>query len=85
VTVVPTPDPTDPVTIAEKLRATEIETETEGAAYLKALCLDHAVLLQVATALKLTRVDRLSKAELTRRVLKQAIGARRKFAGLRHW
>jgi hypothetical protein len=30
-------------------------------------------------------VDRLKYAELEKKVLKQAIGARRKFAGLRRW
>ncbi|WP_280367400.1 hypothetical protein [Nocardia wallacei] len=69
--------------IASRLR--EIETEDEGAAYISAQRLDRAALLAVATELHLTRVDRLSRTELEKRVLKQAIGARRKFAGLRKW
>lgn len=73
----------DPEAIATYLR--EIETEDEGAEYLDALGLDRDTLLDVAAELKLTRVNRLSYAELTARVLKQAIGARRKFEGLRHW
>jgi hypothetical protein len=73
----------DAAAIALRLR--ETDTEDEGAAYLQALNLDHKSLLAVATELQLTRVDRLSQKELRRRVLKQAIGARRKFAGLRKW
>ncbi|MEC3955154.1 hypothetical protein VMT65_19080 [Nocardia sp. CDC153] len=69
--------------IASQLRATE--TEEEGFAYLRAQGLDHQALLAVAHELHLTRVERLSRTELERRVLKQAIGARRKFAGLRKW
>lgn len=69
--------------IASRLR--EIDTEDEGATYLRAQQLDKAALLAVATELHLTRVDRLSRTELEKRVLKQAIGARRKFAGLRKW
>lgn len=69
--------------IASRLR--ETETEEEGAVYLRAQNLDREALLAVAAELQLTRVDRLSQTELTRRVLKQAIGARRKFAGLRSW
>jgi hypothetical protein len=73
----------DAETIASRLR--EIETEEEGAAYLQAQHLDRDGLLAVATRLQLTRVDRLSQADLEKRVLKQAIGARRKFSGLRKW
>lgn len=73
----------DAAAIAAHLR--ETETEEEGAAYLQAQHLDRDSLLAVAAALQLTRVDRLSQKELKRRVLKQAIGARRKFAGLRNW
>ncbi|WP_370968774.1 hypothetical protein [Amycolatopsis sp. cg9] len=69
--------------IASHLR--ETETEEEGAAYLQAQHLDRDGLLAVATELQLTRVDRLHPKELEKRVLKQAIGARRKFAGLRKW
>jgi len=69
--------------IASHLR--ETETEEAGAAYLRAQQLDRETLLAVATELHLTRVDRLSRTELEKRVLKQAIGARRKFAGLRKW
>ncbi|MFE0025431.1 hypothetical protein [Amycolatopsis sp. NPDC059021] len=73
----------DVAAIASRLR--ETETEEEGAAYLHALRLDREALLAVAAELLLTRVDRLSRKELEKRVLKQAIGARRKFAGLRKW
>ncbi|MDS0137678.1 MULTISPECIES: hypothetical protein [unclassified Amycolatopsis] len=73
----------DAAAIAAHLR--ETETEEEGAAYLEAQHLDRDSLLAVATELQLTRVDRLSQKELKRRILKQAIGARRKFAGLRKW
>ena len=73
----------DPAAIATRLR--ETETEEEGAEYLREQRLDRETLLAVATELQLTRVNQLSQAVLERRVLKQAIGARRKFAGLRKW
>jgi hypothetical protein len=73
----------DAATIAARLR--ETETEQEGAAYLREQHLDREGLLAVAAELQLTRVDRLRPTELEKRVLKQAIGARRKFAGLRKW
>nr|WP_166640613.1 hypothetical protein [Amycolatopsis sp. SID8362] len=73
----------DAAAIASHLR--ETETEEEGAAYLQAQHLDREGLLAVATELQLTRVERLQPKELEKRVLKQAIGARRKFAGLRKW
>ncbi|QKV78070.1 Rho termination factor N-terminal domain-containing protein [Amycolatopsis sp. Hca4] len=73
----------DAAAIAVHLR--ETDTEEEGAVYLEAQRLDRDSLLAVATELQLTRVDRLSQKELKRRILKQAIGARRKFAGLRKW
>jgi hypothetical protein len=73
----------DAADIASRLR--EAETEEEGAAYLHAQHLDRENLLAVAAELQLTRVNRLSQTELEKRVLKQAIGARRKFAGLRRW
>jgi hypothetical protein len=73
----------DVAAIASRLR--ETETEEEGAAYLHAQHLDRESLLAVAAELQLTRVDRLSQTELEKRVLKQAIGARRKFTGLRRW
>ena len=79
----PPPRDADMAAIAARLR--DIETEDEGAAYLRAQHLDRDGLLAVATELQLTRVDRLKQAELEKRVLKQAIGARRKFAGLRKW
>ncbi|MEU6129553.1 hypothetical protein ABZ805_10310 [Saccharopolyspora sp. NPDC047091] len=69
--------------IAARLRVTE--TEPEGATYLDEQHLDRAGLLAVAAELQLTRVERLSLKELKRRILKQAIGSRRKFAGLRKW
>jgi hypothetical protein len=79
-----TPTPSaDAATIAIRLR--ETETEEDGAAYLQEQHLDRDGLLAVAAALGLTRVTRLSRSELEKRVLKQAIGARRKFAGLRQW
>jgi len=78
----PKPD-LDMAAIASRLR--ETESEEEGAAYLDSLHLDRESMLAVAAELQLTRVDRLSQKELKRRVLKQAIGDRRKFAGLRKW
>ncbi|WIY05650.1 hypothetical protein QRX60_18010 [Amycolatopsis mongoliensis] len=71
------------VAIAAHLR--DLETEEAGAAYLDDQHLDRDALLAVAAELQLTRVTRLSQTELEKRVLKQAIGARRKFAGLRKW
>jgi hypothetical protein len=80
----PPPAPTAEVTaIATKLR--ETETEEEGAEYLTEQRLARDDLLAVAAELGLTRVNRLPQTELEKRVLKQAIGARRKFAGLRKW
>ncbi|MFF4595280.1 hypothetical protein [Amycolatopsis sp. NPDC001319] len=74
----------DPAAIAAQLRQTD--TEEQGATYLKALLLDREQLLAVAVALGLTRIPAgLSTKKLTERVLNQAIGARRKFAGLRSW
>ncbi|OXM65299.1 hypothetical protein [Amycolatopsis vastitatis] len=73
----------DAAAIAARLR--EIDTEEEGAEYLQAQRLDRDSLLAIATELQLTHMDRLSQKELRRRILKQAIGARRKFAGLRKW
>lgn len=73
----------DVAVVASHLR--ELETEEEGVAYLRERRLDRETLLAVAAELQLTRVTRLSPSELEKRVLKQAIGARRKFAGLRKW
>lgn len=73
----------DAAGIASHLRATE--TETDGAEFLREQHLNRESLLAVAAELQLTRVDRLSHTELEKRVLKQAIGARRKFSGLRRW
>ncbi|WP_255632830.1 hypothetical protein [Amycolatopsis sp. TNS106] len=70
-----------PKDIAAHLRT--LDTESDGATYLDTLGLDHDGLLAVAAELQLTRVDRLSNTELRNRVLRQAIGARRKFQGLR--
>jgi hypothetical protein len=72
--------------IAAQLRETETETESQGAAFLAGLQLDREGLLAVAEELQLTRMESVrSLAELRRRILKQAIGARRKFEGLRKW
>jgi hypothetical protein len=79
----PTMPGVDPAAIATRLR--ETETEDEGAEFLRAQRLDKETLLAVAAELQLTRVDRLRQNELEKRVLKQAIGARRKFSGLRKW
>ncbi|MER7010864.1 hypothetical protein ABT324_05480 [Saccharopolyspora sp. NPDC000359] len=78
----PPPD-VDAAAIALRLR--ETDTVEQGDAYLDSLHLARGGLLAVAAELQLTRVDRLSQKELKRRVLQQAIGARRKFAGLRKW
>lgn len=82
---VPVPAESDAGAAAIAARLREIDTEEEGAEYLQAQHLDRDSLLAVATELQLTRMDRLSQKELKRRILKQAIGARRKFAGLRKW
>ncbi|UJW36879.1 hypothetical protein L3Q67_45250 (plasmid) [Saccharothrix sp. AJ9571] len=75
--------PDTPEDIAKRLRATD--TEDEGATYLHEQQLDREGLLAVAAELGLSRLERASKPELERRVLKQAIGARRKFEGPRKW
>ena len=69
--------------IASRLR--ETATEQDGAAYLKTQGMNREQMLRVATELGLSRVDKLSTTELEKRVLKQAIGARNKYAGLRDW
>lgn len=76
-------DDFDAAAIALRLR--ETETETEGTTYLESLNLDKDSLLAVATELQLSRLERESGAEIERRIIKQAIGARRKFEGLRKW
>lgn len=76
-------DDFDAAAIALRLR--ETETETEGTTYLESLKLDKDSLLAVATELQLSRLERQSGAEIKRRIIKQAIGARRKFEGLRKW
>ncbi|RSN05951.1 hypothetical protein DMC63_37710 [Streptomyces sp. WAC 05977] len=73
--------PADFAAIAARLR--EMETEDDGIAYLDAQNLDKQGLLAVAAALGLSRLERKSGAEIKRRVIKQAIGARRKHQGLR--
>ncbi|WP_326833806.1 hypothetical protein VSH64_02445 [Amycolatopsis rhabdoformis] len=79
----PEKSPAEVAAVVVQLR--EAESEEEGAEYLRAQQLDRASLLAVAAELQLTRVDRLSRADLEKKVLKQAISARRKFAGLRSW
>ncbi|MFJ1760360.1 Rho termination factor N-terminal domain-containing protein [Amycolatopsis sp. NPDC088138] len=83
----PPPAPAEPSAdvTAITARLSEIETEPEGATYLKAQHLDRETLLAVAAELQLTRVERLSQSELQKKILRQAIGARRRFAGLRKW
>jgi hypothetical protein len=88
--VTPKPPPMAPVepnadVAAITARLSEMETEPEGAAYLKAQHLDRETLLAVAAELQLTRVERLTQSELQKKILRQAIGARRRFAGLRKW
>lgn len=73
----------DHAAIAHQLRATD--TVDQGADLLDTLKTTKADLLAIAGHLGLTRVDRLTGPQLRARVLKQAIGARRKFAGLRSW
>lgn len=75
----------NPDAAAIALRLRETETEDEGTAYLETLKLTKDDLLAVATELQLTRLERESGAEIKRRIIKQAIGARRKFEGLRKW
>jgi hypothetical protein len=79
----PGKSPAEVAAIVVRLR--EAESEEEGAEFLREEQLDRASLLAVAADLQLTRVERLSRADLERKVLNQAIGARRKFAGLRSW
>ncbi|MET7997449.1 hypothetical protein ABZU76_41880 [Amycolatopsis sp. NPDC005232] len=79
----PRRSPAEVAAIVVRLR--EAENDEEGAEYLRTQQLDRASLLAVAAALQLTRVERLSRTELEKKVLNQAIGARRKFAGLRSW
>ncbi|GAA1715034.1 hypothetical protein GCM10009765_74890 [Fodinicola feengrottensis] len=81
----PLPTKPDAAAAAIAVRLRETETEEAGAAYLRAQALDRDHLLAVAAELGLSRVNRLSQPELEKRVLKQAIGARRKFDGLRKW
>lgn len=57
------PEPAEaPAAIAERLR----RTEAEGVAYLLAQRLDRAGLLDVAAALGITRVERLTRARRSR-------------------
>ncbi|MEU4668538.1 hypothetical protein AB0F91_11295 [Amycolatopsis sp. NPDC023774] len=79
----PQKSPAEIAAIVVRLR--EADNDEEGAEYLRAQQLDRASLLAVATALQLTRVERLSRTDLEKKVLNQAVGARRKFAGLRSW
>jgi len=79
-----TTDTPDADTVAAHLRS--LATVTDGAAYLDTLALDAARLRAVAAALGITRLPaRISRTALRNRVLQQAIGARRKFEGLRSW
>jgi hypothetical protein len=80
---VPGPDG-DPAAVAAYLRT--LATVDDGRAYLAGLRLDRAALVAVAAALGITRTGSLrTHRALTDRVLSQAIGARRKFDGLRRW
>lgn len=69
--------------IATTLRNTD--TTQQGTAYLTNLNPDRPTLLAIAAALGLSRIDRLPIHALHARIIKQAIGDRRKHAGLRHW
>jgi hypothetical protein len=80
----PPPAATPPVdgdAIAAQLR--QFATEDEGGTHLHALGLDVDGLRAVAGALGMSRVESLTAVELEKRILKQAIGARNKFAVLR--
>ncbi|WP_329110086.1 hypothetical protein OG792_14495 [Micromonospora sp. NBC_01699] len=68
--------------IAARLR--ELESETEGDTYLAGFKPSGDLLRDIGAELGL-KLGKLNKTELTRRILDQAIGARRKFAGLRNW
>ncbi|MFI6761208.1 hypothetical protein ACIBF5_18935 [Micromonospora sp. NPDC050417] len=76
------PTSADAEKIAIHLR--QVETETEGADYLNNIRPGNDLLREIGSVLGL-KLGRLRKEELVRRVLDQAIGARRKFAGLRDW
>ncbi|GAB3471311.1 hypothetical protein [Actinophytocola sediminis] len=69
--------------IAQHLRATD--TTDQGATYLADLHLGKTDLIAVAAALGMTRVEHLTATALRARIVQQAIGARRKYAGLRTW
>ncbi|MEV4127213.1 hypothetical protein [Nocardia sp. NPDC049707] len=73
----------DAAAVAAHLRS--LATLDDGAAYLDSLGLKAPALRAVAAQLHLTRIDRLSAPALRARIVQQAIGARNKFAGLRHW
>lgn len=72
----------EPAEVAERLRG--METEQEGAEYLNSVKLTVDALRRVAAHLGLT-LRRERRDEVVRKVLNQAIGARRKYAGLRQW
>uniref|UniRef100_UPI003F492BA2 hypothetical protein n=1 Tax=Actinokineospora sp. CA-119265 TaxID=3239890 RepID=UPI003F492BA2 len=73
-------------TIAAHLRT--LDTAEDGHAYLDTHNLDRDGLLAVAAVLQLTAASlprNASLAEIKRRIVKQAITARRKYEGLRNW
>lgn len=67
--------------IVDRLRS--CDTVEEGRRVLNNYGLNRSELLSVATKLKLSRLEQLSKAKITDRILHQAITARRKYEGLR--
>lgn len=73
----------DASAVATQLRG--MDTVEQGRELLAGLRLAQPQLLEVAGELGLSRLGRLSRPQVTERVLKQAISARRKFEGLRSW
>lgn len=80
----PTAQPdADTQAIADHLRS--LPTVTDGQVYLNSLGLSKSQLLAVLAALGRIRVGTMTKTQLANAIVQQAIGAHRKFAGLRKW
>lgn len=73
----------DPAQVAATLRS--CDTVPDGANYLDGLRPSKDDLVALVQALGVTRTNGLTKTDLRDRALRQAIGARRKYDGLRSW
>lgn len=73
----------EPEEAASTLR--ELSTEEEGSSYLESFKVTVPYLKEVAKALGFELLSKEKRSDALRKVLNQAIGARRKFAGLRQW